>query len=187
MGAAHENETAPALGRAVLPRQRPGIRGRWSLEIRHRVPRSSRSQLLGTQQDSFHGGLRARVCHACRLSGRTHQGGRPGADDAPKATIAIANGKTTMTFAGTLERGLGDPVPPDGTRYPPEVTYFFQSNLGYERSDPDLYEKKWRAKEVRLFDFLDSGRPLTISAEGKSYVVPPIKVQGWKSRFKKIC
>jgi hypothetical protein len=39
----------------------------------------------------------------------------------------------------------------------------------------------------RLFDFLDSGQPLTASAEDRSYVLPLITVPGWKQRFKKIC
>jgi len=31
------------------------------------------------------------------------------------------------------------------------------------------------------------GKPLIISAEGRSYVLPPVDVKGWKVRFKKIC
>ena len=31
------------------------------------------------------------------------------------------------------------------------------------------------ALENRVLELLDSGRPLTISAEGKSYVLPPVK------------
>jgi hypothetical protein len=38
-----------------------------------------------------------------------------------------------------------------------------------------------------MFDLLDSGQPLTISAEGKSYVLPPVNVPGWRARFQKIC
>lgn len=30
-------------------------------------------------------------------------------------------------------------------------------------------------------------QPLTISAEGKSYVLPPVKVPRWRARFQKIC
>jgi hypothetical protein len=30
-------------------------------------------------------------------------------------------------------------------------------------------------------------RPLTISAEGKSYVLPAVKVPRWRARFQKIC
>ena len=43
------------------------------------------------------------------------------------------------------------------------------------------------ALENRFFDLLDSGHPLTISAEGKSYVLPPINVPRWRARFQKIC
>jgi hypothetical protein len=32
-----------------------------------------------------------------------------------------------------------------------------------------------------------SGRPLTISAEGKSYVLPPVNAPRWRARFQKIC
>jgi hypothetical protein len=39
----------------------------------------------------------------------------------------------------------------------------------------------------RLLDLLGSGQPLTISAEGKSYVLPPAKVPRWRARFQKIC
>src|SRR5262245_24988782 len=36
-------------------------------------------------------------------------------------------------------------------------------------------------------DLLGSGQPLTISAEGKSYVLLPLKVPRWRARFQKIC
>jgi hypothetical protein len=45
---------------------------------------------------------------------------------------------------------------------------------------------KWRALENRVLDLLGSGQPLTISAEGKSYVLPPVKVRHWRARFQ-IC
>jgi hypothetical protein len=105
--------------------------------------------------------------------------GAPG-KDGEKAAITIANGKTQVNFEGTFESGLGD-------RFPPGTTYFFQSDLGYDHLDDNVYGKTWRKKEARLFDFLDSGRPLTVSAESRSYVLPPIKIRSWKSRFKKIC
>jgi hypothetical protein len=103
-----------------------------------------------------------------------------------KATITIANGKTQMDFAGTVENGFGLSEPAH-RNFPPDTTYFVQSDLGYEHRDPEVYGKKWKQKEARFFDFLDSGRPLTVSAEGRSYVLPPIKIRAWKSRFKKIC
>jgi hypothetical protein len=43
---------------------------------------------------------------------------------------------------------------------------------------------RWK---IAFFDLLDSGRPLTISAEGKSYVLPAVKVPRWRARFQKIC
>jgi hypothetical protein len=36
-------------------------------------------------------------------------------------------------------------------------------------------------------DLLGSGQPLAISAEGKSYVLPPVNVPRWRARFQKIC
>jgi hypothetical protein len=60
---------------------------------------------------------------------------------------------------------------------------FNQPDLGH----PELDGDKWGALENRFFDLLDSGRPLTISAEGKSYVLPPVNVPRWRARFQKIC
>ncbi len=102
----------------------------------------------------------------------------PGApkQDWTKVSITIANGKTQMDFAGLF-------YTPD----PPTITSFNQPDLGYARDDPELYKDKWHALENRVFDFLDSGQPLTISAEGKSYVLPPVNVPRWRARFQKIC
>jgi hypothetical protein len=88
----------------------------------------------------------------------------PGApkQDWAKVSITIANGKTQMDFPGLF-------YTPD----PPNITSFNQPDLGYVRDDPELYKDKWHALENRVFDFPDSGQPLTISAEGKSYVLPP--------------
>ena len=96
-----------------------------------------------------------------------------------KVSITIANGKTQMDFVGTADAG---------TEYdPPHTTMFDQPDLGYAREDPELYEDKWHALENRVFDLLDFGQPLTISAEGKSYVLPPANVPRWRRRFQKIC
>jgi len=90
-----------------------------------------------------------------------------------KVSITIANDKTQMDFAGTTDAG---------TEYdPPHTTMFDQPDLGYAREDPELYEDKWHALENRVFDLLDSGQPLTISAEGKSYVLPPINARRWRA------
>ena len=105
----------------------------------------------------------------------------PGAakQDDTKASITIANGRTHMDFAGVVD---------GGTEYDPtHTTMFDQPDLGYARDDPELYEDKWHALENRVFDLLDSGQPLTISAEGKSYILPPINVPRWRARFQKIC
>ena len=66
--------------------------------------------------------------------------------------------------------------------FPPNTTMFNQPDLGY----PELDEDKWRALESRFLDLLGPG-PLTISAEGKSYVLPPVNVPRWRARFQKIC
>jgi len=84
-----------------------------------------------------------------------------------------------MTFKGEIEDGFEDG--------PPKTTHFVQWDLGYPRQDPGLYEKKWHQLENRLFDLLDAGLPLTISAEGKSYVLPAVDAPQWRRRFQKIC
>ena len=108
-----------------------------------------------------------------------YPGGAP-KQDHTKASITIANGKTQMDFAGFIYAG---------SEYdPPHTAIFNQSDLGYDHDDdPELYEDKWHALENRVFDLLDSGQPLTISAESKSYVLPPVNVPRWRARFQKIC
>ena len=101
--------------------------------------------------------------------------GAPPKQEQTPGSITIANGKTQMDFAGFIYAG------PES--FPPDTTWFNQADLGY----PDLSEDKWRALENRLFDLLDSGRPLTISAEAKSYVLPPVNAPRWRARFQKIC
>jgi hypothetical protein len=99
--------------------------------------------------------------------------------DDTAASITIANGKTQMDFAGNLflldGRGAKD--------WPPHTTMFNQGDLGHRELEGD----KWNALEDAFLEFLDSGRPLTISAEGKSYVLPPVNVPRWRARFRKIC
>jgi hypothetical protein len=106
----------------------------------------------------------------------------PGA--APKedttGSITIANGKTQMDFAGNVFHNPEVEMPTD-------LPFFNQADLGYARDDPELYQDKWHALENHVFDLLDSGRPLTISAEGKSYVLPPVNAPRWRARFQKIC
>ena len=101
--------------------------------------------------------------------------GRAPEQEHTKASITIANRKTQMDFAGFTYAG------PEN--WPPNTTWFNQPDLGY----PELDEDKWRALENRFLDLLGSGRPLTISAEGKSYVLPPLNVPRWRARFQKIC
>jgi hypothetical protein len=99
--------------------------------------------------------------------------------DDTKVSITIANGKMQMDFARRHRRRF--------RVRPAHTTIFDQPDLGYARDDPELYEDKWHALENRVFDLLDSGQPLTISAEGKSYVLPPANVPRWRRRFQKIC
>lgn len=112
-----------------------------------------------------------------------YPGGAP-EQDHTKASITIANGKTQMDFAGFTYLLDG----PGSESWPPNTTMFNQPDLGYADEDDDpKYMNKWRALENRFLDLLDSGRPLTISAAGKSYVLPPLNVPRWRARFQKIC
>jgi hypothetical protein len=99
----------------------------------------------------------------------------PKQDGRRSASITIANGKTQMDFAGFIDAG--------SEHTPPNTTIFDQADLGH----PELDEDKWRALENRVLDLLGSGQPLTISAEDKSYVLPPVNVPRWRARFQKIC
>jgi hypothetical protein len=99
--------------------------------------------------------------------------------DGDKAIITIASAKRQMDFAGEIDSGFEDG--------PPDTTHFVQWDLGYRRQEPNLYEKKWHQLESRVFDLLESGQPLTISAEGRNYVLPAINASRWRQRFHKIC
>ncbi len=101
--------------------------------------------------------------------------GAPPKQEHTAGSITISNGKTQMDFAGFTYAG------PES--FPPNTAMFNQPDLG----EPELDDDKWRALEDRVFDLLDSGQPLTISAEGKSYVLPPVNVPRWRARFQKIC
>jgi len=81
-----------------------------------------------------------------------------------------------MDFAGNVFHNAEVEMPTD-------LPFFNQADLGHSELDGD----KWRALENRFFDLLDSGQPLTISAEGKSYVLPPVNVPRWRARWQKIC
>ena len=104
-----------------------------------------------------------------------YPGAAPKQDDT-KASITIANGKTQMDFAGDI-------YPHPEVEMPTDLPFFNQAELGH----PELDVDKWGALEDRFLDLLDSGRPLTISADGKSYVLPPVNVPRWRARFQKIC
>lgn len=95
--------------------------------------------------------------------------------DHTEASITIGNGKTQMDFAGFSYSG------PES--FPPNTAMFNQPDLGH----PELAEDKWRALENRVLDLVGSGQPLTISAEGKSYVLPATKASRWRARLQKIC
>ena len=97
-----------------------------------------------------------------------------------KAYITIENGKSQMNLTGTMQVGVGDDLPAD-------MMYFFQSDLGYDHNSSVVSSPAWQKRQARLFDFLDSGRGLTISSAGKVYTLPAIKVDDWKARFKKVC
>jgi hypothetical protein len=96
------------------------------------------------------------------------------------ATITISNGQGEMSFAGKMDSNFAD-------ESPSHASYFLQWDLGSARQDEELYGKKWKVFEAKVLYFLGAGMPLTISAEGKSYVLPPIKVKSLKRRFRNIC
>jgi len=92
-------------------------------------------------------------------------------------TIASAGKKTTL-------RGeIDEPFDTD----PPGSTHFRQWDLGTKRQDPALYGRSWKKSMWRLLDLIDSGHPLRISAEGRSYKLPPVDARGWERTFKSIC
>jgi len=92
-----------------------------------------------------------------------------------KATLTIATPKTKMKFTGEIEVGHDD-----------GRTHFVEWDLGFDRRRPDAFGKAFWRRQARLFDLLESG-PLTISAEGRHYVLPPIHVPGWRTQFKTYC
>jgi hypothetical protein len=102
-----------------------------------------------------------------------------GKQEGDKASIAIANKSASMNFAGEIFNGSVDG--------PPNTENFSQTDLGFARNDPDLYGAKWHQLEDKFFDLLDSGEPLTVSAEGKSYTLPAIKIARWRQQFRAIC
>ena len=97
-----------------------------------------------------------------------------------KAYITIENGKSQMNLTGTMQEGVNDDLPAD-------TMYFFQSDLGYDHNSSAISSPAWQKRQARLFDFLDSGRSLTVSAAGKVYTLPAIRVDDWKARFRKVC
>jgi hypothetical protein len=105
----------------------------------------------------------------------------PGAPkkDGEKAAITISNARTKMTFRGEIDSGYKDD--------PPGATHFVQWDLGFSRQDPATFGPRWKKIEWRLFDLLDAGRPLRISAEGRSYKLPPIHIRGWEQKYKESC
>ncbi len=100
---------------------------------------------------------------------------KPKQDERHSATITIASGKKQMDFTGFVDTG--------SERTPPNTSMFDQADLGV----PDLAEKPFRELEYRVLDLFSSGQKLTISAEGKSYVLPPVTAPRWRARWEKIC
>jgi hypothetical protein len=85
-----------------------------------------------------------------------------------EAEIAIATSRGRMTFNGEFE----DPDVMGGTD-------FRQTYLGYLKSDPRVFGRKWNAAKARLLNMLDARGPITISAGGHSYRLPPIDAGDW--------
>lgn len=53
---------------------------------------------------------------------------------------------------------------------------FGQTYLGYKRSDPRVFGKKWNTTKARLLGMLSSKEPTTISSGTANYQLPPIDV-----------
>ena len=143
-------------------------KGSWKFEIDRRGPSLGYYDTSG--KTVFH-----IVCGMHFEMDAVYPGASPKQDDT-EASITIANGKTQMDFAGNVFHNPEVEMPTD-------LPFFNQAELGH----PELDKDKWGALENRVFDLLDSGRPLTISAEGKSYVLPPVNAPRWRARFQKIC
>lgn len=103
----------------------------------------------------------------------------PRKEEGTKVAITISNSKARMKLKGEIDTGYEDD--------PPNTTHFVQWDLGFRRQDPDLYMEKWKKIEGRFFDLLNAGKPLTVSAEDRSYVLPAVNARDWKSQFKKRC
>jgi len=91
------------------------------------------------------------------------------------AVVTIAAGRARMTLKGEFEEPFED-----------FATTFVQWDLGYRRQDPALYSKKWDAVRDRLFDLLESGRPINITGGNDSYKLPPVEIE-WRRQFEKKC
>lgn len=85
------------------------------------------------------------------------------------AAIAISTAKGRMTFNGEFE---------DADTF--GGTDFRQTYLGYLRSDPRVFGKKWNAIKSRLLRMLDTKGPITIAAGKHSYQLPPIDAGDWR-------
>jgi hypothetical protein len=92
-----------------------------------------------------------------------------------KASLVLANARTKMTINGEFQETDEN-----------DSTDFVQWDLGYKRQDPALFGKAWDKQKSKLLSFIASG-PLTVSAEGKSYQLPPVGAAGWQARFEKRC
>ena len=145
-------------------------KGSWKFEIDRRGPSLGYYDTSG--KTVFH-----IVCGMHFEMDAVYPGASPKQDDT-EASITIANGKTQMDFAGFIFPSAD----PDSGFFS-DLPFFNQPDLGH----PELDEDKWHALEDRFFDLLGSGQPLTISAEGKSYALPPVNVRRWRANFQKIC
>src|SRR5262249_37687530 len=145
------------------------VKGSWKFEI----DRQDQPALL--YYDTRHRTIFSIACGAHFVMNAVYPGAAPKEEPAP-GTITIANGKTQIDFAGDVFQKPEVDMPTDRP-------FFNQANLGH----PELDADKWSALENQVFDLLDAGRPLTITAEGKSYTLPPINAPRWRARFQKIC
>ena len=95
-----------------------------------------------------------------------------------RLTLAVATLAVSATIAAAPVMAAKEQAKPAQTKHSMQIKH---PMVKHQRS------ASLQTREARLFDFLDSGQSLTVSAAGKAYVLPPIRIAGWKTRFQKIC
>jgi hypothetical protein len=154
---------AAALTTSVVAVASPSLAGSWKYELEQ--PRGK--TVLRYIEDG-----KAMFYMGCAHAFELHVKYPGAAKTEGKSSVTIARGNSSMTFEGEFEPAE------EGS-----ATTFEQWDLGYGHQDPNLYRKKWKAVRDRLFDILDSSRPLIISAGTDRYKLPPVDAPNWRKPF----